>query len=266
MDIKRITGVNESEEMLLTKGISDLIFSCNLPLDEIQNERISVFIETASGSRDICRNVLLKDFIILGTFQEDIVQFGKRKADFMQTIAKIELTEDGGFIELFENETIKFKLTNLNPSKIYALDGIEGAFPTKEVLRYERKVVSANVTSQDYDVRGYDIISLKKHADIEEVDFRMDNGTTIKMTPFEMETESKAIDTFSFFKKVSFKHIEGELVEFQLPQHGISDRIVFPLVGVKSITIRKNTGNDLDLHLRIDEGDYNNFGHKFAKN
>lgn len=266
MDIKRITGVNESEEILLTKGISDLIFSCNLPLDEIKNERISVFVETASGSRDICRNVLLKDFILLGTFQEDIVQFGKRKAEFMQTIAKIELTEDGGFIELFENETIKFKLTNLQSNKVYALDGIEGAFPTKEILRYERKVVSANVTSQDYDVRGYDLISLKKHEDIEEIDFRMDNGTTIKMTPFEMETESKAIDTFAFFKRISFADTDNETIEFQMPQHGIPDRIVFPLVGVNSITIRKNTGNDLDLHLRIDEGDYNQYGHKFAKN
>lgn len=266
MEIKRITGVNESEEILLTKGISDLIFSSNLSLDEINNERISVYVETASGSRDICRNVLLRDFIILGTFQEDIVQCGKRKAEFMQTIAKIELTEDGGFIELFENETIKFKLTNLQPTRIYALDGIEGAFPTKEILRYERKVVSANVTSQDYDVRGYDLISLKKHADIEEIDFRMDNGTTIKMTPFEMETESKAIDTFSFFKKVFFDSGEGDRIELQMPQHGIEDRIVFPLVGVNAITIRKNTGNDLDLHLRIDESDYNQFGHKFAKN
>ena len=180
--------------------------------------------------------------------------------------AGVELTEDGGFIELFENETIKFKLTNLQSNKVYALDGIEGAFPTKEILRYERKVVSANVTSQDYDVRGYDLISLKKHEDIEEIDFRMDNGTTIKVTPFEMETESKAIDTFAFFKRISFADTDNETIEFQMPQHGIPDRIVFPLVGVNSITIRKNTGNDLDLHLRIDEGDYNQYGHKFAKN
>lgn len=266
MEIKKITGVTESEEIVLTKGIADLIVGSDLPFSEIWNERISVFVETASGSRDIARNVLLRDFILLGTFNEDCVQYGTRKGDMLLTIAKIELTEDNGFIELFENETIKFKLTNLDSTKIYTLDGIEGAFPSKELLRYERKVVASNVTSQDYDVRGYDLLSLQNHLDIEEIDFRMDNGTTIKMTPFEMETESKSIDTFTSFKKLDYTNgLGGHSVDF-IPVHGVEERIVLPLVGVSAMTIRKNTGTDLSLHMRIDEGDYNTYGHKFAKN
>ncbi len=263
MVIKKIIQSSESEEILLTKGISDLIISINAEFKDIEKERISVYVETSSGSRDICRNVLLRDFILLGTFKEDVIQYGERNGELMLTIAKIELTEDGGFIELFENETIKFKLTNLQENLTYCLDGIEGAFPTKELLRYERKVVSSNVTSQDYDVRGYDLISIKKHEDIEEIDFRMDNGTTIKMTPFEMEAESKAIDTFSHFEVIPVTTPSGER-KLISPVHGVGDRIVLPLVGVNAMTIRKNTGNDLDLHLRIDEGDYNQFGHKFA--
>lgn len=253
MEIKKLTGVLKSEELSLTKGIANLIIGFSKDFSKLTNERISVWIEKKDGVTNICRSVLLKDFIILGCYGEDTIQYGNNGADFYNTIANIELTEDGGFISLAENETIKIQLTDLKSAETYLLVGVEGAEPTHNVRRYERKVVAGAVTSHEFDLRGFDLMSMQKDYTIEEIDFRMDNGTVIKMTPFEMETQQKSIDPLQFFAP----NETGD----QIPVHQFADRISFPLAGVNSITIRKSNGSDLNFHFRIDYTDYHNFGH-----
>lgn len=253
MEIGKFTNVTKTPELSLTKGIADLIVAYSRDFSKLTNERISIWVEKKDGVTNICRGVLLKDFIILGCYGEDIIQHGKNGADFYNVIANIELTEDNGYIALSENETIKVQLTDLKTSDTYLLVGVEGVEPTHNVRRYERKVIAGNVTSQEYDLRGYDLFTVKKDTSIEEVDFYMDNGTTVKMTPFEMETQQKSVDPFQFFAP----DVNGN----QIPQHEFADRISYPLAGVNKIVIRKIPGGDIDLHFRIDNNDFVNYGH-----
>lgn len=261
MEIKRITGVTQTEEIVLTKGFSDLIVGFSGAFDDLENERITIFVEKKDGTQDIAKNILLKDFILLACYGDDTIQHGTRGADVLPTIAKCEITQDSGYIHLFENETIKIKLSDLQTALVYTLDGIESHEPSKGVEKYERKVVSANVVTQDYDVRGYDMMSLERHSSIEEIDFKMDNGATVKMTPFELETEQKAIDPFQFWKPITYKNALNVNETRFVPAHELADRIVFPLVGVNGITIRKNVGTDLNLTLKIDQSDYEKYEH-----
>lgn len=261
MEIKTITGVTQTEEIVLTKGFADLIIGFEGDFDALGDERITIFVEKKDGTQDIAKNILLKDLILLGCYGEDTIQHGTRGVNTLGTIAKVELTQDNGYIHLFENETIKIKLSDLDAGAVYTLDGIEAHEPSKGVEKYERKVVSANVVTQDYNVKGYDLMSLQKHSSIEEIDFKMDNGATVKMTPFEIETEMKSIDPFQFFRQVTFKDGAGVNQTMRVPVHQIADRLVLPLVGVDSITIRKNVGADLNLSLKIDQSDFEKYGH-----
>lgn len=262
--IKTITGVNQSEELVITKGFADLIVCVDAPFQYLSNERISVYVEQKDGTIDIARQVLLKDFILLGTFQEDTIQHGTFNGLEYMTVAKIELTEDSGFINLVDTESIKIKLTDLDSSTTYSLHSIESHFPTQEVNMYQRKTIASNQTEQEYFVRGMDLCSLEFHSSIEEIEFRMDNGATIKMTPFELQTESNSIDVIKYFNKKTASTGVGN-VTFYEPIHILTDRVVFPLVGVDYLKIRKNTGQDIDLHMRIDQSDYNTNGHANLK-
>jgi hypothetical protein len=258
MEIKKINSVTKTDEIVITKGIANLVIMCTEDFSFLNDERISVWVEKASGNQDICRGVLLRDFIVLGTYGEDIVQHGFYDGIQMMTIANIELTEDSGFIQLGENETIKFQLSDLDADSgvTYALVGIEGVNPSTNLRRYERKVISSNSVSQDYDLKGYDLMSLQKHNSVESIDFYMDNGSVVKMTPFELETIQKSIDPFQAFKKITTSN--GVQI---IPVHELFERISFPLIGVNRMTIRKSVGTNIGLHLRIDANDYLQYGH-----
>lgn len=261
--LKTITGVTQSDELVITKGFADLIICSDKEFGEISNERISVYVEQKDGTVDIARQVLLKDFILLGTFNEDTIQYGWFSGQRYMTVAKVELTEDSGFINLKDTESIKIKLTDLDTDAKYSLHSIESHFPTQEVNMYQRKTIASNQTEQEYFVKGFDLCSLQTDATIEEIEFRMDNGATVKMTPFELKTESNSIDVIKYF--LAKTTTADPLLQFYEPQHHLKDRVVFPLVGVDYLKIRKNTGTDIDIHLRIDQNDYNENGHANLK-
>lgn len=263
--IKTLTGVTQSEEIVITKGFSDLIVCFDGYFEQLLNERISLYVEQKDGTIDIARQVLLKDFVLLGTFNEDTIQHGTFEGQKYMTIAKIELTEDNGFINLVDTESIKIKLTDLDSDQIYSLHSIESHFPTQEVNMYQRKTIASNQTEQEYFVKGFDLCSLQMHLTIEEIEFRMDNGATIKMTPFELKTEANSIDVIKYFKKQNLATPLGGTATIYEPIHELTDRVVFPLYGVDYMKIRKNTGTDIDLHMRIDQSDYDTFGHANLK-
>lgn len=261
MDIKKITGVTQSEEITLTKGIANLVVMSDSDIANLNDERISVWIEKKDGTIDICRGAKLKDFLILGTYGQDAMHTADKDGTEYYTCANVELTEDEGYIELYENENIKIKLTDLDSGAVYELVGLEGFEPSKNIRRYERKVISKDVTSQDYDLRGYDVMCIQKDSSIEEFDIRMSNGATVKMTPFDMEQHQKSIDPLTYYKRMTLNNGVGN-VTVDVPMADYTDRIVFPLDEVDSITVRKNAGvNAIDLHLRIDMNDYQQYGH-----
>lgn len=232
-------GATESNEIVLNKGIQALIVACGLKPHELTTEIISVWVEKAGKNIDSAKEMLLKDFIALGTYAEDIVQ---SNATF-GTIASVDLTKDAGYIHLSEAETIKFKLRNLVADKSYQLHGIEGFAPSTNLYMYERKSMGSEDVSRDFDVKGYDLASLQNHASITEVSLTHENGSVCKFTPFELEVMARTADSANF--------IEGSVLKVSQ-----SDRIIFAVHQIVNVNVRKEPGTRLDFSLRIDELDY----------
>lgn len=233
-----VTAITESPEIVLTKGISALVVCSDLKPHLFTAETISVWIERVGKNIDIAKEMLLKDFVALGTFGEDIIQSNAT----LLTIANCDLTQDAGFIVLSESETIKFKLRNLDAAKIYELHGIESFFPTSNVNQYERKSMGSEDVSRDFDLKGYDLASLQNHASITEIALTHENGSVAKFTPFELKTQALSTDSANYVDTNAIKVTE-------------SDRIVFPVHQIVNVNIRKEPGTRLDFSLRIDEED-----------
>jgi hypothetical protein len=233
------TAITESDEIILTKGISALIVCSDLKPHLFTTEVISVWVERAGKNVDIAKEILLKDFVALGTYAEDIIQSNAT----LGTIANCDLTQDSGFISLNEAETIKFKLRNLDATKVYELHGVESFFPSSNLNKYERKSMGSEDVSRDFDVKGYDLASLQKDNSITEIALTHENGSVAKFTPFELEVQARSADSANV--------VDGSVIKVSQ-----SDRIVFAVHQIVNINIRKEPGTRLDLSLRIDELDY----------
>jgi hypothetical protein len=232
-------AITESPELPLTKGISALIVAFGIRAEMLTKETISVWVEKAGKNDDIAKEMLLKDFILLGTFGEDIIQSDTSYA----SIAHVDLTQDSGYINLSETDTIKFKLRNLVPNVEYALHGTEAFFPSSVLNRYERKSMGSEDVSRDFDVKGYDLASLQKDESITEISLTHENGSVAKFTPFELEVICRSVDS-------------SNIVQDQVIMMSVIDRFVFPVHQIVNINIRKEPRTRLDLSLRIDELDY----------
>lgn len=236
---QKTAGATESDEIVLNKGISAILLGCQLAPHLLTTEVISVWVEKAGKNIDIAKEMLLKDFLLLGTYAEDVVQ---SNAD-LGTIGHIDLTNDAGYINLSENETIKFKFRNLISDKNYELHGVEAFFPATSTHRYERKSMGSEDVSRDFDVKGYDLASLQKDDSITEIALTHENGSVAKFTPFELECVSRTADSANV--------IEGRVIKTSQ-----ADRIIFPVHQIVNVNVRKEPGTRLDFSLRIDELDY----------
>jgi hypothetical protein len=232
-------GESESNEIVLNKGIQALIVACSCKPHELTTEIISVWVEKAGKNIDVAKEMLLKDFIALGTYAEDIIQSN----DVYGVIASVDLTKDAGYIHLQEAETIKFKLRNLASNINYNLYGIEGFAPSTNLYMYERKSMGSEDVSRDYDVKGYDLASLQTHPSITEVSLTHENGSVCKYSLFELQVMARTADSANF--------IEGSVIKVSQ-----SDRIIFAVHQIVNVNIRKEPGTRLDFSLRIDELDY----------
>lgn len=235
-----VTGITDTSEILVTKGIASLLVLASRTPDELTTEKISVWVERSGKNIDIAKDLLLKDFLLLGTFQEDAILSNAT----YKMMALCDLTEDGGFIQLSESETIKVRLYDLVSSQSYGLMGIEEAVSTKEMVRYERKTISADDIIRDIDCKGFDLMSLQKHSSITEVQITFDNGAICKYNPTELEAQTLAVDQIQYIGQTG------------LVTSASVDRFVIPLHGVVQLTISKTSGTRLECAMRIDESDY----------
>ncbi len=230
----------ESPDVLTTKGFGCLIVSTNLEYSAITTETISFWVEKDGRNVDIAKDILLKDFMLLGTWGEDAMYSDGN----FNLIANIDLTEDGGYIALKDNETIKFKVRGMKNNGLYCFNSIEEPVSSTEVLMYERKSMASEDVNRDFDTKGYDLVSLQKSNTINEIALTFDNGTVCKYTPFELECISRSIDSALVYTA------DGAVT------NTLYDRLIFPIKGVVNLNIRKTPGERLDCTMRIDEGDY----------
>ena len=240
MQIASITGVTESAELIVTKGIGQLIIATSEGYDNLLTETISAYVEKAGKNKDICRDILLKDFLLLGTYAEK----GFQSNSTFGIIGVIDLTEDEGYIDLGENESIKIQLRGLNPASVYLLHGIEEPLPAKEILMYVRKTVATENINKDFDVKGYDLMTISRGSGLTELNLTFDNGAVVKYVPFELECLQRSVDPIQGINQ------NGTVSQIA------SDRYQIPLKGIVNVNIRKDLSSMLEVCMRIDEGDF----------
>jgi hypothetical protein len=238
MLIYSATGVTSTPEITVTKGIAQLLVGSSLEFTALINETITVYVEKTNKNADIAREMLLKDFILLGSYGVDTVH----ALTGVAASALVDLTKDNGFINLIGNEVIKVKLGNLTAGSTYHLYGIEGFFPTVDLFSYETKTMSSDVLNQDFDVIGYDLICITKDNTITEFALTHETGAILKLLPIELEAIQKSLDPFEILDS-------GNLVKYD------TTRYIIPLNGIKNVNIRKTIGVTLRVNLRIDEND-----------
>lgn len=237
-EIYNQTGKTKTDILEVSKGFADIAICIDATIDEITTESISIYVERKGDTLDICRDILLKDLMLLGTQSQDaLVSMGTFK-----TCAVIDLTVNGGNIKLEDNEKVKISLSNLKAAKTYKINTIEGAFQDNEIEQYVRKTIASENLNQDFDVRGYDMLSIQKDVSITEISFTHDNNHVVKMTPFEVELYQKSLDP-----------VVG--VTTDGVSSGFADRIVYSLDGIVAVNVRKTDGALINFSLRINQLD-----------
>lgn len=236
-----------SEVISVTKGFGALIIASSRNPQDMTEERISLYVEKATGNQYIAQDVLLKDFIGILTHQEDAIHYHN---SFYHSMC--ELTEDGGYIDLSENETIKIQFSKIMANDTYIIYGFEEPVATKELLKIERKVMASETLTQDFNLKGYDVISLENLPALSEIQLNWDNGTTTTHLPIEMETFVRSLDATTITGK-KFTNATGII---PICVSGYTERLIFPLKGIIGMKIKKETGVMLNMHLRIDESDW----------
>ena len=237
MKIYQGTGVTETGMILLTKSISTLILATSKTYAELTTETIRVEVERANGSNfEITKGLMfLKDFILATTYGSDAITSDVARSFDM--VAVCEICNEGS-IHLFEKDVIRVELKGLIAGQTYAIHGIEEPETSTEIYSFEHKSMGSDDTNKDFNVEGYDILVLDKHADIEEVNYTFANGQVVKYSLYELECMSKSIDPVAYVKT------DGTVAS------AFADKIQLPLLAVRNINIRKAQNTVINLILR----------------
>lgn len=233
MKIISLTGVARSNDIQVTKSIGGLIVASTLPLAELTNEKISIYIERANGSNVILANkVPLVDFILASTYGNESVQSDA----VYDSIALCELALDGG-IFLDEKESIKILLEDLVLAEKYDLYGVEEPSSTGKLYFFEQKTIASEDFNKKIDVEGFDLAIMTVMASLQDITYGFENGQNVKYLPFELQTLSTNVDPITA--------VVGTTVLQRL-----STRLSLPLVHVDTIEINKSQGEIINFVVR----------------
>lgn len=234
MKITTLTGVLKSPELTVTKSIGSLILCFSGLLEDLLNEKISVYLERANGSNVILANKInLKDFILSSTYGGEAIQ---SDATF-GTIAVCEIALEGG-IYIAEKESIKIQLDDLRAPFIYELYGVEHPVATNDLLHFEQKSVASEEVNKKVDVKGFDLAIMTMHESISDVSYSFENGQVIKFLPFELRALSVDVDPIQYIKN------DGTVEQV------LDGRLALPLMHVDYIEINKAQGQIINFVVR----------------
>ncbi|MFV8343913.1 hypothetical protein [Flavobacterium sp. XS2P39] len=245
MEIFSSTGKNitKSGVLLQTKSIGSLIVSMSLDLEALTTEQIKVEVEKIGGNEEITKGFMsLADFIYMTTFKEDAVTSDVN----YKTTAKCEICEDGS-IQLGEKDVIKIELTGLKTAESYVLNGIEEPQSSRKTLSFQNKSMASDDKSKVFEVADCDIVVIDNSETIEEISYTYVNGVVVKYTLHELRVLSRSIDPVAYIKQ------DGTI------KSSFASKIQLPLFGVNTIEVRKSQGSIINLIVRYEANDSNEF-------
>lgn len=234
MKITTLTGVLKSPELTVTKSIGSVIVCFSGLLEELLNEKVSIYLERANGSNVILVNkVNLKDFILSSTYGGESIQ---SDANF-GTIAVCEIALEGG-IFIAEKESIKIQLDDLRAPNTYEIYGVEHPVTTNDLFHFEQKSVASEEVNKKIDVKGFDLAIMTMDDSISDVSYTFENGQVVKFLPFELRALSVDIDPIQYIKN------DGTVKQV------LDGRLSLPLVHVDFIEINKAQGKIINFVVR----------------
>ncbi|WP_310560615.1 hypothetical protein [Flavobacterium sp.] len=234
MKIVNLTGVLKSQDLTVTKSIGSIILCFGGLLEELLNEKISIYIERANGSNVILANkVNLKDFILSSTYGGEAIQ---SDGDF-GTIAVCEIALEGS-IFLAEKESIKISLEDLRAPQFYELYGIEHPVPTNNLFHFEQKSIASEEVNKKVDVKGNDLAIITMDNTVSDISYSFSNGQVVKFLPFELRALSVDVDPLQYIKN------DGTVAQV------LEGRLALPLVHVDYIEVNKAQGQIVNFVVR----------------
>lgn len=241
MNILDTQGVdNKTAE--IQKGIESIVLYTDKDFNAIENELISVQVERNGGSNiEITQGfVSLKRFLLASTFGDDAIgSFPASFPESFKTVAVIELT-DGGALVMGANDKLKIALKSLDSGTRYVIDGIESPLSSDDVYLYEEKSIPDEQTNYDVNVRNFDIAVMDDDTNITEINFTHDNGVVTKHSMRELRAVTQDIDPVAYVKN------NGQVVP------SFVGYLQFPLKGIVSVNVRKNSGSVVKFFMRKD--------------
>ncbi|PWA08968.1 hypothetical protein [Flavobacterium laiguense] len=229
-------NITTSGVLLLTKSIGAIIVSTSLDVEALTTEQIKVEVEKATGNEEITRGYMsLQDFIYLTTFNGDAISSDAT----YKTTAECEICEDGAIV-LGDKDVIKISLIGLKGAETYVLNGIEMPEMSNKTLAFENKSMSSDDKDKHFEVYHCDLALLDNSDDIQEVSYTFLNDNVVKYTMHELRVLSRSVDPVAYVRQ-----------DFTV-KGAFSGKLQLPLFGVKSIEVRKNQGNIVNLLMRIE--------------
>lgn len=225
-----VNNVVKTAEFPIVMPIASLLIKTTRPLVDIQNETIKVTIERPRmKTKIICDDIPLKDLLLMSTYGNPALF--KPIGESFEVAGLCELTPTPNLgIFLTDGAEIKVSMNNLVPAHTYEVHYVPESLTTPEFCKYDRMFMKAGLKKQEYNVDGYDVLCIKNPSEIEEILFNYD--TEKHQNTFTIDIlRAISMDTDPFM------YNNNGVVVSQL-----ADRLVLPLVGVSSITVKTVDG------------------------
>lgn len=224
MEIYSGTGKTKTDELRVTRAIGGLVIESTKPIENLGNERITIYIEKANSTNIyLANNVRLKHFILSSTFGESLIKSDSGAG----TSALCDLATNGG-ITLGSGESLKISLAGLTSADTYTILGVEYPQSGDTLVTQERKTILTDELLRDFNVENDDVMCIDSEF-ITDIQFTYSNGQRIKYP-------KRILNALAF-------DVEGIISagnsKLQTETGGV---LMLPLTDVVSMDIEKTTG------------------------
>lgn len=236
MELYNATGKLKSGDLRVTRPIGAILLDTNEILSALSNEKITVFIERATGNNTfIATNVNLRRALLASVFGQGMVN-GKLGVSGLVEIGY------GGAIPLGEGEAVKIEITDLKAGKIYALNGLEMPREADGIVQFDEKKMLTDEISRKFEVADYEVMVLEGVNTISEVIATYANGASVKFTQKELKAISFDVDPIIG----SFVGVDGDVSIL----HSLDDILVIPITGMSFLDVSKTNAAPLNITLK----------------
>lgn len=225
------TGVLKSGEQRISRPVSALLVEASQAFTAFTNEKATIYIERAGGNNSyICTNVPLSALLPLSAYGvPNIIE----ESGAVRSVVPLA----DGAIELGENESIKFSLTDLKSTVTYKVSSIESHESASAPFMFDRKVMNSDETAKKFEIPNFSALMMDNFDQVTQIFVTHSNGKTTKYDPSEIKAIAEISDPFYLI-------VDG------VAKHSPTNGVILNVNGVTAIELQKNAGTAVNLTLK----------------